>query len=211
MAVTEARDEVSEVLEGVDAPEWAEDAEVVSLMHDAEEETPPERFRVVDNGQADWAMRKLCHLAESSRLVEELAARQMEPIERWRQGEQARIDRERSFWESLLVEFHRGVIEEDPKATSVRLPHGTLKSRKLPDRWDFDDEVFIAWARDIAPELIRTKEEPDKALAKKALSVTGIGTVVLSLPEGQTAVPFGAVRVTAGERKFEVSAEEVGS
>jgi hypothetical protein len=206
MALTESTEGVEQLLEGVDAPEWAGAADISALVHDADEDPLTDRFAIADTGQADWAMRKLCRIVESSKEIEELAARQMEPIERWRKGEQARLDRERSFWEALLVEYHRGVIAEDDKAKSIRLPHGTLESRKLPDRWDFDEEAFLAWAAANAPEYVRVKTEIDIPLVKKTTTVDDDGSVRFKDGTGDD-VPNVAVSV--GERRFAVSPEGV--
>ena len=65
----------------------------------------------------------------------------------------------RARWEQAGLEmWHRAVLADDPSRKSISLPCGTLKSVKQQPRWVFDDEVFIAWAREHAPSLVRVPE-----------------------------------------------------
>jgi phage host-nuclease inhibitor protein Gam len=173
-------------------------------------------FRVLDEGQADWALRKLTAVRSSLADADALATRQIEailamvepylsPIREWHEAQSERLGNEIGFWEGLLELYHRDVVlADDPKAKTVTLPHGTLKARKSPDRWEFD-EAFLDWARNIAPEFIRTKEEADKALAKKTLKVAPNGHAVYDLPQGPVDVP--SVTVTPGDISFTVETE----
>jgi phage host-nuclease inhibitor protein Gam len=195
---------LAEILDGVDAPEWAAAAEVEPYAQIPE----PARFHIEDTGQADWAMRKLVRVHDQLRDVDEMVARQLEPIERWRAEQTTALDRERLFWEALLIEFHRTRIEEDPEVKSIKLPHGELRSRKAPDSWSFDTEAFFKWARRHAPELIRTKEEIDKALAKSSLFVDD--DLVPHLQQGGELVETEGVSITAGDRNFDVVVKGVG-
>lgn len=193
-----------EILEAIDAPAWGPDAEQSATQHDpAGVANLPNRFRIDDTGQADWAMRKLARVAEQQSEVDELAARQIEPIERWRRNEQAKLDRERLFWEALLLEYHRAVLGADSSAKSIRLPHGQLKSRQGQPQWHFVDDEFISWANARGLDaLVRVKFEVDKVNAKEALIVDPDGLVATS--DGEI-VP--GVSVTPGERSFTVEPE----
>lgn len=196
-----------------------------AVVHSLEElDAPPagadEAWSISDSGSADWALRKLERVrsqiagvnsdaGRQIRAVTEAIAPYLEPIESWRDRQVEQLAKEASHWEALLIGYHRAQLAEDPKAISIVRPHGTLKSRKNPDKWDFDDEAFMAWAREYAPELIRTKEEPDKALTKKTLLVGDEGEVQLQC--GDELVDVKGVGVTVGERNFEVVTEEVAS
>lgn len=202
MTLTE-KVEVEEVLDRVDAPPWADAVDERQIDDDPEAALNHDRFRIADNGQADWAMRKLARTVTSQHEVDELAARQAEPIERWRRNEQARLDRERLFWEALLVEYHRGLVETDPKATSVRLPHGVLRSRQGQPQWQFTDDEFITWANTRGLDaLVRVKFEVDKANAKEALNVADDGSVTTT--DGEIAA---GVSVAPAVRNFKVEPE----
>ncbi len=196
-----------------------------AVMHSLEElDAPPagtgEGWRIEDAGSADWALRKLAKVREQIvgvnydadaqiAAIEAAIAPYIEPITRWRDAQIERLTHDALHWESLLVAYHRAQLAEDPKAISIVRPHGTLKSRKNPDRWEFEEAAFVAWARAHSPELIRTKEEIDKALTKKTLLVGDDGEVQLQC--GEELVDVAGVSVTVGERHFEVVTEEVAS
>lgn len=190
---------------------------------DAPEMVPDDEggFRISDAGQADWALRKLAGVRAKQAETDELAARQiqaiqamvapyLEPIHEWHRAQIERLSNDASFWEGMLTLYHRDVVlAEDEKAKTVNLPHGTLSARKKPDQWKFGDEEFMAWARNVAPELIRTKDEVDKALAKKTLKVGQFGEAILDLPAGQ--VTASGVEVVPGEVTFKIETGEVAS
>lgn len=175
------------------------------------------RFTLKDDGQADWALRKLtgvrgdieATVAQADRqieAIEKMIEPYLTPIREWRNEQLRRLVDEQSFWEGLLTLYHRDVVlPADPDAKTVKLPHGVLGSRKTPDKWEIDEEAFLAWARDIAPEFVREVQQADKALAKKTLKVTALGKVIYELPDGSVPVP--SVNVTPGERSFTVKTE----
>ena len=80
-----------------------------------------------------------------------------------------------------------------------------------PPVWKFDDDEFIAWAVEHAPELVRVpKPAVDKAAAKKALLVPEPGDWLIAAPvtaDGE--IPPG-VSVTVRPPSFSVTTEEVG-
>lgn len=185
------------------------------------------RFRLADAGQADWALRKLARVTSRLAEVHAVASRQRQAIldavaphlrmiDDWATEEEGRISGEIAHWEGLLVEYHRSVLSDDPKgAKTIRLPHGTLSARKLPDHWEFTEE-FEGWAKGHRPDLLRT--EVTKPEAKKAIALTGDGTPVADVVTGPVtedgAIPTAAVEVpgvtvTLGEVRFSVSTEEV--
>lgn len=78
-----------------------------------------------------------------------------------------------------------GLLEQDPRTKSWKLPHGTVQSRTTAPAIDIADEaVFISWAADDAPELLRYMPKIDKRAVKTRLSI---------LPDGET------VATAAGE------------
>jgi hypothetical protein len=185
---------VADCLDGLDEPRREDD-----------------RWRVTTKDEADWAMRKLAKSLRESVEVQASAQRQilaiqesvepyLEPVRVWESEELTRLSIEANHWTAILNEFHKVVLHEDPEALSVKLPHGTLTSRKAPDSWEFDDEAFLAWAKATAPEFVRVTESPDKALAKKMLKVNDEGAVSLVLPD--KAVDVTGITVTTGERNF---------
>lgn len=172
-------------------------------------------FQIFDRSSADWALRKILkakrNLAEAEASHDEQVRAVMAKVERLLEPirtnlveitneEQRTID----FFESLLITYHRKLIAEDPKATSVKLAFGKLTSRKGQDKYEFAPE-FIEWAKDNAPELLRVKHEVAVAEAKKAIGV------LFSENDGQMIVVEGQVAPgvtwTPGERSFSVDVQ----
>lgn len=91
-------------------------------------------------------------------------------IDVWEAAETGRIDKALAFLGSLAARYHQRLLAKDKRRRTVNLPTGTLKVRKSRDTWAYHDEAqFLAWAAEHRPELVRTKTEPEKADAKKAL------------------------------------------
>ena len=202
-----------EDLPQIPTPDEVEEAVFAALDQLDPVEESDGGFVVHDEASADWALRKLARVLAKAAEVTVLAERQrhailasvqayLDPIDEWAGEQIDRLAKDAEFFESLLLTFHRNVLAEDPRAKTIKLPHGTLSSRKLPDRWEFDEPTFIKWASENADELLRTKIEIYRAEAKKALSVATTGEVVW----GGEIVP--GVTVTTGERDFTVWTEE---
>jgi hypothetical protein len=156
------------------------------------------RFVVADESEALWAVRKLRRLTDDLESKRAEAAQERERIDEWLQDAERSLDRQISFFESLLVEYHQARFVADGEK-SIKLPGATLKSTAGQPTWEFEDETFIAWATDAHPELVRTKQEVNKAEAKK----------VLTLNEGKAVDPdtgevVAGVTVEPAVRSFKV-------
>ena len=106
--------------------------------------------------------------------------------------------------------WHRAVLADDPSRKSISLPCGTLKSVKQQPQWVFDDEVFIAWAREHAPSLVRVPEPKpavDRNAAKKALLTVEVGRALTDPHRGGRG--RAGVTVTGRPPSFPVVTEEV--
>jgi phage host-nuclease inhibitor protein Gam len=139
-----------------------------SLSEHLEEGHDEERFRVRDKASAEWALRKVAHRRKVLAEEEALYEAERHKLDAWIEERRERAEKDTQYLCDLLEEFHRAQLAEDPKAKTISLPSGKLTARKAPDKWEFD-EGFLAWARTAAPELIRTKEEPDRQAAKRLL------------------------------------------
>lgn len=161
-----------------------------------------------DADEANRRLRRLARIRADIAQVEETAARQIDRINEWAER-RYEVLHGRARWEQEGLEmWHRAVLADDPNRKTISLPCGTLKSRVQQPVWVFDDEAFIAWARENAPELVRVPEpQVDKAAAKKAL---------LALPEGGGEVITEAGEVVPGAEvtfrgpSFTVVTEEAG-
>lgn len=157
-----------------------------------EPQGPKEAWRVGGPNEADWAARKLAKAtrqladvhAEAQRQrneIMEAIASYLFPIDLYEKEESERLEREVGHWTAKLTEWHRDQLAEDDSLKSIKLIHATLRSRKQPDRWEFTEDEFLAWARSMIPEAVRTIEQIDKPSVKaslKGLARTDEGQVV---------------------------------
>ncbi|WP_067924803.1 host-nuclease inhibitor Gam family protein [Alicyclobacillus shizuokensis] len=153
-----------------------------------DEQEQQDRGFVVDSlEKAEWCMRKLAKIHQQDMADEELAQHEIERIQAWLQARKETRQRSREYFEEKLRQYHQRLLDEDPKGNrTVKLPHGTLKARKLPDKWDYDDQTIIEWAKaNQSMSLIRIKYEPDKKLIKEYVKTTG------ELIPGVTITPQG--------------------
>lgn len=205
--ILEARDDAAEAeyYDGLDASDYDVDEGAFALHeHDMGTETVP----VPENiDQADWLVRKLARLRRMMADHDALAVRRSAQIAEWHGEVNGRLEREARFFEEALASYHRALLDDDPKRKSVSLPAGTLKARKHPDTWTVDAGPFLEWAREHAPELVRVKEEPNKADLKKwaivAVDDDPLVTDYRAIAR-DSAEPIPGVTVTPGDIGFTV-------
>ena len=162
-----------------------------SLTQYLQDQIEPGHWEVTDPGSADWALRKLGKVDAEAHAVSDLAEQQIAAIEAWRGAEHKRLGTQRENWETLLTVYHRGLWIEDEKVKTIRLPHGTLTARKLPDNIEIEDvKTALAWALACNDDYVRFPEpELNRAALKEAVLKNG------EIIPGVTAT-VGAVRFT---------------
>lgn len=123
-----------------------------------------------DADRADEQLRRLAKVRAEMAQIGEHARAQIDRINEWHARRVEVLAGKERWLEEGLEMWHRAVLSDDPSRKTISLPCGTLKSRKQPDVWEFDDEAFIAWATEHAPGLVRIPE-PRPAVDKKAVKV----------------------------------------
>lgn len=142
------------------------------------------RFRVEDDRQATWAMRKARKAAQRIREVDAIAAEEIERIQAWAVKERKRPEQDLNFFSGLLTDYALRVRAEDPKRKSVVTPYGTVQTRSKAIGWEVDEDTFLAWAKTNRPDLVKTTEKPLLAEAKKALTADE-NDLLVTTPEGE--------------------------
>lgn len=160
-----------------------------------------QRFVIDGPKTADWALRKLARAKGRQAENAALAAAEVERITEWLTAENAKLGHDVAFFEGLLTEYHRHVLDGEPDRRTIALPAGKLVARKQPDRWQFDTHEFVAWAvRAGRPELVRQPPpEVNKADAKRAFKL--VDGQVLDAATGEKAE---GVAVEVGDVRFSV-------
>lgn len=145
---------------------------------DLQSEETKERFKIEDEGQLNWAMRKLSTLASKKNRIDELAAKEMERITSWREKECDSINHTKSFFEGLIMEYAMNERSKDKEFKSSKTPYGKVTFTKQQPKWNYDDQKLVSFLKDNGLYgLIRVKEEPVKTEIKKQFKLNDDGRV----------------------------------
>lgn len=174
------------------------------LRPDDAPDQPTEGWSITGLETAAWASRKAA-----------AARRKQAEVKAWAEGEKARIDAiaatevqrfegDALFFEHHLAAYLRSEIDAGRKTKSLELPGGTIKLTARQPRLDVDADQFVAWAVASRPDLVRVKQEPDKAALKKAAQLADDGVVVI---DGEI-VPGATWEAQEDSASFAVADEE---
>ncbi len=132
---------------------------------------------IVDNEQkANWALRKIRQLQEKRVANIELAENEIERINMWLDDINSELEQSIDFFTGLLEQYHRRIFEQDPKAKTIKLPHGKLKMRKQQPEFIRDDGKLLAWLESqgtVGKAYIKIIKSPHWADLKKKLEIAG--------------------------------------
>lgn len=133
-----------------DAIDW--DAHVDTEREDRE------RFKIEDDSQATWAMRKASAARARLAEIQAIADAEIERIQQWAEHESRVPMRDLDYFEGILIEYGRKQRAEGRKTVST--PYGSIKSRSGQARFVFSDKAqFIEWAKVNRPEWLVVKED----------------------------------------------------
>lgn len=143
-----------------------------ALLEERLQEQEHEGFKVTDLQSATWCFRKLKAIKQAKEENQRVANEEIKNIQEWLNNENVKLQDSENFFESLLAEYYKTQKQVDPKF-KVSTPYGKVSSRKLPDKWEYDETVTIPWLKANNPSLIRIKEEVNKEDLKKVVIVNG--------------------------------------
>lgn len=166
------------------------------------EQTSVEGWSIDDIGGADWALRKISALQSQNDEIKKFADLERERIANWETKETESNNDRISFFEMKLSEYLNKLRKDDPKAR-IKTPHGTVGTRKVPDKWEYSSEAVEELKKLGMTEYVRIKEEVDKAALKKSVSVLEGGRIVNS--DGEV---IEAVKVIPQGEKLSVKVEK---
>lgn len=163
-----------------------------------------DHWQITNRSAAEWAMKKLYSL-QTLRLKRRLEAEhylaplqaQIRLIQDWLEAELAMLDDQAEFFRGHLIKYLAHERATNPKLKSIKLPHGTIASRKKPDTVVVHDEQLAIQQAKAAgwTELVRVTEALDKRALKDAV-----------LKDGQV---IEGVEPVAGDTEYHVKVAEV--
>jgi phage host-nuclease inhibitor protein Gam len=129
-------------------------------------------YAIGGTNEASWALRKLAQARRQVIDNQDLYAAEVARLDAWLEDANKGPERDATYFESILRNWHEQQLHEDPKRKTISLPGGKLKAAQNPESIEvYDPETFIPWAIVHWPEGVRTKHEPNKAEIKKAKGV----------------------------------------
>lgn len=155
-----------------------------------------------DKNQANYFVKlsKDCQMEidDIQRMVAEEKQRYNELLDKFAAEQIESINKRKRYYDGALEDFAVRELENSNKK-SIKLPYGIIAIKKQQPQYDYDDEAIISWAKDVAPEFVKTtvKESLNKAELKKQCKVTN-GELYLS------GMKVPGVVVTDRDDKFEV-------
>jgi hypothetical protein len=154
----------------IDDPEL--DALVDRVENDPES-IDADAWLIHDLDRADRTLRRLAQMDADMADVEALYRHRSNELGLWREAARRRDERVRAFLVARLEAFHRARLAVNPRALTVHLPAGDLKSTAGQDAWTYTDEdAFVAWAQaNGRSDLLRETVAPDRNAVKKAFTV----------------------------------------
>ena len=158
------------LLESYEAPEDLDDTE-------------NQRFRIQDDNQADWALRKIARARQDMKEAEETAAMEIEKINRWLDGQRDESLRTELFFTVLLQEYYEPRFMTNPDKKTYKLPSGKVQRRTQQPQFDRDNEALLAWLKQRGmTDYIEVKETPKWGELKQQVQVVGEHVVIKDGP-----------------------------
>ena len=158
------------LLESYEAPEDLDDTE-------------NQRFRIQDDNQADWALRKIARARQDMKEAEETAAMEIEKINRWLDGQRDESLRTERFFTALLQEYYEPRFMTNPDKKTYKLPSGKVQRRTQQPLFDRDNEALLAWLKQRGmTDYVEVKETPKWGELKQQVQVVGEHVVIKDGP-----------------------------
>jgi hypothetical protein len=166
-----------------------------------------DRFRITDDKQATWAMRKLMALRHRVEENEAVADAERLRIDEWLQYANQRYAGDIAYFEAILTMYAQQQRTTDGRKT-IDTPYGAVKSRATQDKFKIvDEDVFLKWAEESLPDAIMVKRTPSVTNLKKAVTIETTETLgLVAMTEDGEIVP--GVHVEAGSVSYTVEVSQ---
>ena len=138
-----------------------------------------ERFRITNDSQANWALRKIADARKKLARDQETAKAEIERIQQWLKMSESEAARTEERMTALLHEYYAPQFQTDPKTKTYKLPSGKVQWRAQQPQFNRDDTALLAFlkSREMT-DFIETKETPKWGELKKQIQVVGEHVVV---------------------------------
>jgi len=150
-----------------------------------QEEKRAEGFIIDNKGKANWALRKIRHLKKKQSENDKLADSEIrklkleiDEVKDWLKSENDSLQNNIDFFENLLKGYALSIKEEDPEFKTLKLPFGRLQFRKKRDKWNYDNDKLLEFAKENIKTAVKVVEKVDKRKLKKLVKVVGDKVII---------------------------------
>ena len=153
---------------------------------DPGEEQQSQRWRIADDGCADWALKKIKLEKDEHDRIVALAEQEISRLKYQIETADRRYEQNTSFLTSMLAEYFETVPHKKTKTgtESYRLLNGQLVKKPAAVKMQPDDEKLVAWLRAAGrEELIKVETKAMWGELKK--QITLVGTVAMIEETGE--------------------------
>lgn len=134
---------------------------------------PTPEWRIEDARSANWALRKIKQIDEQLEEAELLAVDETARITKWIENKRLLAGWDRSFYEAKLHEYLTKLQQKHPNTKSLKLPLGTIRTRKQQPEYQYNEELLLPWAKSNLPAAVAVKELVNKTEIKNHYKDTG--------------------------------------
>ena len=176
---------------------------LLDAYDEPQEQEEREQFRIKNDDEANWAMRKIAKARREFAEAEQQAERETERINAWLDGKRKERERAEEFFTGLLIAYYLPQHLGDPKRKTFTLPAGVFLVRQQQPEYQRDDVELVKWLEShVMPDYVEVVKKPKWAELKKLIETKGgVATVAGEVVDGVLVVPRGF--------KFTVATEEV--
>ena len=153
---------------------------------DPDEEQQSQRWRITDDGCADWALKKIKLEKDEFDRITALAEQEIARLREQVEKAQRRYDQNTAFLTSMLSEFFDTVPHKKTKTgtESYRLLNGQLVKKPAGVKMQPDDEKLVEWLVNSGrTDLIKVETKDKWADLKKQIEM--VGTVAMIPDTGE--------------------------
>jgi phage host-nuclease inhibitor protein Gam len=138
-----------------------------------------ERFRITNDSQANWALRKIADARKKLARDQETAKAEIERIQQWLKMSESEAARTEERMTALLHEYYAPQFQTDPKTKTYKLPSGKVQWWAQQPQFNRDDATLLEFlkSREMTA-FIETKETPAWGELKKRVQVVGEHVVI---------------------------------
>ena len=152
----------------------------MAMFANEEEPTEPQKWRIADDGCAEWALRKIQDERTELARLKELAEAQIARIEEKVAAAERRCENGTRFLTNKLAEYFETVPHKKTKTKeSYRLLSGSLVKKLGGYSMEKDDEKLLEYLKASGNEdMIKVTEKPAWGEFKKRLEIVGGAVMV---------------------------------